>query len=458
MSVLCERLQSQYPTVGQYDGNYRIFYHLENKCGTMYEVEVVADDLTGAMDTSQGFAARGYATTVIADPDADMSSIPTDEDTAVLGINTDTRYDEEEEAIESVYEATERSRARMVYKKVDSTLRGNFAAEIDAALTASEAALALVAPAFPSAGRKTEGGVHYVKGKPVAETEYGEDGKGPSSSSIANLFGTIGRPVENISLSTVDRGSDEVAAAITDAVERANRPPILVCDAQEESHLEVIAEAAADFDTLFVGSGGLAECITVPETSDDTCSSLRSSSGAALGVAGSVSTTTLTQLASLPDDVVVSLDGAALVAGDEPTAEIEQAVRRLQADRPVVLTAATDESAVERTLAAGQEQNLTSTEIRNLVAEQLAGATTEILQEATPSGMLLTGGDIAVAVIRSLNATAITLTGEEVEAGIPIGKFADGTMAGKALITKAGGFGSEETIVNCLDALNQTDA
>lgn len=424
----------------------------------MYSVKVIADDLTGAMDTSQGFAARGYATTVVADPEAEIDAIPLDKDPAVLGINTDSRYDDEDDAINSVFEAIETAPARSIYKKVDSTLRGNFAAEIDAALAASGAELALVAPAFPSAGRTTEDGIHYVNGTPVGETESGEDEKGPISSSISKLFESVDRPVENVSLATVDAGSDQIASAIADMIQRNDRAPILVCDAREDDHLATAAEAAADFDTLYVGSGGLAEHILVLEADVIKRSPPQLSSGAALGIAGSVSTVTLTQLDRVSDEAIIQIDGITLLKGDSPDAAIERTMQRLQNDCPVVLTAATDDETVERTLAAGREQGLTDAEIRNQVAAGLAAAATDVLRKETPSGLLLTGGDIAVAVIRALGATAITLTGEEVEAGIPIGTFVDGSTAGMPLITKAGGFGSEETIVNCLDVLTRTDA
>lgn len=422
----------------------------------MYAVEVVADDLTGAMDTSQGFAARGYATTVVANPEAEMDAI--EEDAAVLGINTDSRYDDEEDAINAVFKAIEAISAQIVYKKVDSTLRGNFAAEVDAALAASGAELALVAPAFPSAGRTTKDGVHYVKEMPVAETEYGDDKKGPVSSSITELFTSVDRPIKNISLSTVDAGSDEVAATLADTVERSDRAPIVICNALEDNHLATAAEAADDLDALYVGSAGLAEHITVSGADSDSYSPPQLSAGATMGVAGSVSETTLTQLDHVSDDVVIQVDGTGLLEGNDSDDAVERTVRRLREGRSVVLTAATDDEDVEQTLAAGREQGLASSEIRDRVAAGLAAAATDVLQEETPSGLLLTGGDISVAVIRELGATAVTLTGEEVEAGIPIGTFADGSTAGMPLVTKAGGFGSEETIVNCLDVLSRTDA
>ncbi|WP_049916846.1 four-carbon acid sugar kinase family protein [Halogeometricum pallidum] len=420
----------------------------------MHSVIVVADDLTGAMDTSQGFAARGYETAVVADPEAEMDAV--EEETTVLGVNTDTRYDDEDDAANTVSDAVGAASARTVYKKVDSTLRGNFAAEVDAALDAAGSELALVAPAFPSIGRTTEDGVHYVDGTPVAETEYGDDEKGPASSSIRDLFASVDRPVEIVSHAALGSGDGGIAAA----VERYDRAPVVVCDAVEDEHLANIAAAADDFDALYVGSGGLAEHVRVRGA--DPGARSRSpppcSTGAAFGVVGSVSATTLAQLEHVPEEAVVPVDGPALVAGEEPDAAVERALRRLREGRPAVLTAATDDEAVERTHAAGREAGLPSAAVRDRVANGLASAATAVLDEEVPSGLLLTGGDIAVAVIRGLDATTVRLTGEEVEAGIPVGTFVDGRTAGVPLVTKAGGFGSEEAIVNCLAVFSGDDA
>jgi uncharacterized protein YgbK (DUF1537 family) len=61
---------------------------------------------------------------------------------------------------------------------------------------------------------------------------------------------------------------------------------------------------------------------------------------------------------------------------------------------------------------------------------------------------------VAVAVLRALEATTVSLTGATVEDGIPLGQLVDGVVPDVPLITKAGGFGDETTISNCLDVLN----
>jgi uncharacterized protein YgbK (DUF1537 family) len=67
----------------------------------------------------------------------------------------------------------------LVYKKIDSTLRGPVAAELRAVLAALPDTRLLFAPANPAVGRTVSGGVLLVHGRPVHETEFGRDPVSP---------------------------------------------------------------------------------------------------------------------------------------------------------------------------------------------------------------------------------------------------------------------------------------
>lgn len=62
-------------------------------------------------------------------------------------------------------------------KKIDSTLRGNIGAEIEALMKACGITGAVVAPAFPQAGRTTVAGECWVNGVRITETEFASDPK-----------------------------------------------------------------------------------------------------------------------------------------------------------------------------------------------------------------------------------------------------------------------------------------
>jgi uncharacterized protein YgbK (DUF1537 family) len=63
----------------------------------------------------------------------------------------------------------------VLYKTVDSTLRGHIAQELEACFAASGRTSLVFAPAFPQAGRTTVGGIQLVDGVPVSESAYGQD-------------------------------------------------------------------------------------------------------------------------------------------------------------------------------------------------------------------------------------------------------------------------------------------
>src|SRR3712207_2217190 len=120
---------------------------------------IIADDLTGAADTGVQLARAGYRAAVA----FRGAPVPPAEDLDAVALDTDSRAMPAGFAARRVLEATRAVRgAALVYKKLDSTLRGPLAAELAAALGASGRGRVVVAPAFPAAGRTTVDGVQLV--------------------------------------------------------------------------------------------------------------------------------------------------------------------------------------------------------------------------------------------------------------------------------------------------------
>src|SRR5437667_12756101 len=99
---------------------------------------IIADDLTGSLDTGVAFAARGWQTAVRVAGHGERSDPSDPSDSAPLACDaivwdTETREADEETARRAVRAVCEepavRSAAR-VYKKIDSTLRGPWLAEL----------------------------------------------------------------------------------------------------------------------------------------------------------------------------------------------------------------------------------------------------------------------------------------------------------------------------------------
>lgn len=411
----------------------------------MPQVVVVADDLTGAMDTAHGFAAAGHETRVAVGPDGWPEA-------TVVAVNTDSRYADPETAASAVRRAVS-DRQATIYKKIDSTLRGNVVAEIDAAIDASDAGVALVAPAFPARRRTTRDGIHRVDGVPLDETAYAADRTAVGVAALPALLSASRHPVVHVDADVVGRGPAAIAAAIDD-----DRPVLVACDATTDAHLAAIARSADSIDgtVVLVGSGGLAEHVRVADGRGSPAAVPDPDGGGALGIVGSVNERTLAGLDAVPEDEVIAIDPGPAVR-DPPTAGRtagRAAAQRLTAGETAVVTAARNRAAVEATVAAGEACGYEPADVGAEVARTLSIAARTAVARGAPAGLFVTGGDVAVAVLTALDATTVSVTGEAVEAGIPIGVVDDGIAAGVPLVTKAGGFGGAETVVNCLRALD----
>lgn len=367
---------------------------------------IIADDLTGAADTGGGFARAGLRTLVRFAPGP---SLPAD----VLAISTHTRHLSGAEAASRVREAAAQAlasgRRAWVYQKIDSTLRGNPAAELRAMMEVLDTRAALVAPAFPEQGRTTLGGRQRINGQPLEQTSFG------SSSDLVALFRKTGLPLRLLSLETVRSGVEKLRAALRE-------PALLVGDALTAEDLRFLAQAAAQAGIrLLCGSAGLARALQevvpmIPMASELPMPFLPT--GPVLTVAGSRHPVALQQVDRC------RRTGALVFTLTEEA----QAVRALTAGRDVVLSTVG--------LVQGDAQE---------VAARLGRAVRALVEKAPVGGLVLTGGDTALAVCAALKSTCLWLLGE-VGPGIPWGRLADGYRPGLRIATKAGGFGAEEAL------------
>ncbi len=111
---------------------------------------IVADDLTGALDSAAPFAARGLATVVARHPGA-LAALP---DADVIAVSTASREGPVAAALDAVAAvAAAGLRPHRVFKKVDSRLKGHVAAETGALAAAVGATRILASPAVPLLGR-----------------------------------------------------------------------------------------------------------------------------------------------------------------------------------------------------------------------------------------------------------------------------------------------------------------
>jgi len=147
-----------------------------------YEVGILADDLTSAADGAAPFVQRGVSAWI------GRKCLPS-QDCAMVAIDSGSRSLPVTRAAEVTSRLTrELASCVILYKTVDSTLRGHVRAELEACYAASGRTGLVFAPAFPAAGRTTVAGIQLVDGVPVAETAYGRDPVHPAHhSALAKL-------------------------------------------------------------------------------------------------------------------------------------------------------------------------------------------------------------------------------------------------------------------------------
>ncbi|EJN57362.1 four-carbon acid sugar kinase family protein [Halogranum rubrum] len=421
----------------------------------MTQCIVVADDLTGSCDAGHEFATRNYDTRVVISPQSDATP---QGDIAVY--NTESRYAEPAVAAERVRAVLETTDPSVVFKKVDSTLRGNVRVEVDAATQAVNPDLVIVAPAFPANGRLTACGYHLVDGQLITESPPGQDEeRPPTHDSLTAFFASSDYPVERIGIETVSRGTAVVREAF-ESVCSTDGPVIVTCDAVTDSHLATLAAAAEKLSKrcLYVGSGGLARQIPVPGT----CSGAGidvDESRSVVGVSGSVAPETLAQIGEISKDRRRHLD-LELAVTDPSTAGADLASRGnavVNEHSGVLLYSADARSDVDRAMAAGERAGVDGETIRRRITNALAAGTAEVVQDGQASNLFLTGGSTARAVLDSLGAATLDMAGEEIAPGIPLATVNGGIADGVTAVTKAGGFGNEQAIIKSLARLGLSD-
>ena len=267
---------------------------------------IIADDFTGAGDSSVQFRSDGRLVRLLLNPGAFRGT--GQRNLAATVVNTDTRFLPAAEAYGRVAEMVRHlygAGARLFYKKIDSTLRGNPADEIAAVMDAAGYRFAIVAPSAPKNGRIVSGGVCYVGGIPLAETAMGRDPFTPvSESRVAKIMEKrFYGEVHELGLSVVRGGEAALRAEVEKGVSLGKR--LFVADAETMEDLGSIAALVSLDGGLFAGSSGLAEALA-KKASSVQFSLPRVSKGRALFVIGSITPTSKVQCDNLMRTGIVS--------------------------------------------------------------------------------------------------------------------------------------------------------
>lgn len=357
----------------------------------MKHLRLIADDLTGALDTAAQFAARIGPLPVFW-PGRILNCLPPS-----AAIDAGTR--EEGAAVAALATARLASLLAPVpgtvsYFKLDSLLRGHPSLALAAILHALAPRHCVIAPAFPFQRRMTEGGLQYA---PNA------NGWSPTGEDLPAALAAHGIAV------SLARPGDPVPDGVS------------FWDAGTDADLSRIAAAglALGGPVLWCGSAGLAGALAGAPLGTP---SLIGLARPLLGLFGSDHAVTVVQLREAgPHHLALADDGAATAAA---------AVDARLATTGIAL--------VSFSLPPGLSRAAAGERIARAAAALLAGI-------ARPATLLVSGGETLRAVCTALDASHLEVQGQLMP-GVPHSLLRGGRWDRIRVISKSGAFGAESLL------------
>lgn len=428
-------------------------------------IGIIADDLTGANDTALQFLLRGGNTQILLDPDTLPEGC---HNTVVWAINTESRLADPVKAVKKVNRAaralTDKLQVDFIYKKIDSTLRGNIALESLSLLESQDWDAAIVVPAFPDEGRTTIGGYHLLRGIPLERTEVARDPNSPIvQSHIPTLLShqcSDASLVGHIGLMKVMRGAAPILIELQELIKRNKK--LIVIDAVSNTDLEQIVlameKALGHYKILPCGSAGLANALTKAWMPDGKYQHLIKTLPKCPNVVivGSVTALTRSQVKLLHEyKDGFNLDFFDLTPEDlieGPKIETENnIVNSLINGKNIVIYSAPKEDSVQNTIKYAESKSIQSSNLYPIILDRLANLTERISNVQTIK-LILVGGETANACCKAINSQHLQLI-DEVDHAIPL------CLDQKAqfIITKSGNLGTPKTLVNIMSYLEDLE-
>ena len=352
----------------------------------MNAMRLLADDLTGALDTAAAFVRLSGPISVYW-PDVIPTELP---QSAALDTATRELGRAEATAVLDRLSPTLASGA-LAFKKIDTLLRGHPAAELAACFRQGTWRFCVLAPAFPYQGRTTRGGRQYISEPDGGWSLAGGD--------LAAELAAEGLAVQ------VARPGCDIAPGIT------------LFDAEIDQDLACIVAAGqrADGAILWCGSSGLARALAggVDAPRSDGLQP------PVLGLFGSDHPVTNRQLAAC---------GARWAQLEERDIRSGSAIRdRLDHDGLVLASIKLP-------------PGLTRSEAQQRIGRKMA---TIVDQVMPPRTLLVTGGETLRSLCLSLEAESLEVYGE-IEPGLPRSRMRGGRWDGIDVVSKSGHFGGDQ--------------
>lgn len=393
---------------------------------------VVADDLTGAADTAIQFLPSGGEMLLL-----DVERPPsTDFRVGVSGLalNTVSRASGQADAVTAVHKAAKMISTlsfRLIYKKVDSQMRGRPGLEIETLRGLLGLDCAFIAPAYPEQGRLTRKGTHFVHDVPLAQGEAGHDPLTPvrESNLVRLVAGQAGVAVGLVPWPDLDQGVKHAGRKIASL--RADGKRLIVFDVLHRGHLDTIARISRESypRALMAGSAGLAGSMTrslgvkigpIPRRLP--------AARRLLFICGSQSRVLRRQTKCLAAsgrcrELIIFPHG---LSDDSHWAALTQNAIGIWKKENLLIRLSEETFGINP----------------SALLDRLSELALTLIRTHMPDGLFLSGGDTARAVLDRAGVGAVRIRAQAMP-GIAWGLAEQGTLDGRFLATKAGAFGSD---------------
>ncbi|SCC33635.1 Uncharacterized conserved protein YgbK, DUF1537 family [Gilliamella bombicola] len=395
---------------------------------------IIADDYTGANDTGIQMKKRGIAVDVLLTPTSHSNSIVLD--TESRNLCADEAYLKVKKMTSEVYSL---GKFDIVYKKVDSTLRGNIAQEIKAVADIFHPDIIVFAPAFPKLNRITKNGKQYLNGQLLMNTELTKDPLSPiiTDDLTVILQQAFKEQVYYHPISELEGNTFSIKDGY-----------LHIVDIAADKHIAKLSEILLNLNKriLYVGSAGLAEGIFNSLYPTDPV----------LGVVASISQVSIDQInyAESEGINIVKIEPADIFDSKTYDNYIERISFLLSQKNDVIITTCKSKKDYEKTLSVSKNNGFSSYDTANKVKACLAYIVDSVLKKSNITGLFLTGGDTAVNIVSKINAAGCSIK-QEISPGIVMSNLIHEEYGDIKVITKAGAFGNEKDLVISINKLKE---
>jgi uncharacterized protein YgbK (DUF1537 family) len=398
---------------------------------------ILADDLSGAADCAVACVRAGLQSRVCFDVASARKS-----EVEALVLDLDSRQLTAGQARDATLAAAGLIGGCVLYRKIDSTLRGHVGVELAATLEAAgPGAFAVVCPAYPTMGRVVRDGQVFVRGAPLQDTEIWRH-EGHGDADFGAVLTGAGLGVVPIPLAIVRQGDEALAARFAEAVAGGARA--LLCDAESEADLRALVAAGLPMPgVVWAGSGGMAIPLAAALSPRAPVAKPAPTRGpgpllVVVGSASSVSRGQLEQLRRDPGVILIRMSPKVLLEGPgapgwrPASRSLVAAIGRPGKD---VVVAAIDPDAP----------------VDPANGPRLAAALGQLIgpQLSRFGALVATGGETARNLLEAIGVRSL-LVERELEPGIPLSSL-EGN--GLPVVTKAGAFGNPQSLARCVQAL-----